>query len=203
MKVDHKRDVASYTARRGEFSVIEVPPLSYLMIDGHGDPNTGGDYRQAIETIYPLAYKLKFLSKIELGRDYAVMPLEALWWAEDMDSFTHARDKSRWSWTLLNLVPDWITQEHLSIARERVLASGGAPLLDAVRLAGLDEGLCVQTLHVGSYDEEAPTLRTLHEEFIPENGLRMTGLHHEVYLSDARRTAPEKLRTILRQPVSR
>lgn len=203
MKVDHKREIPSYTARRNVFSIIEVPPLQYLMIDGHGDPNAAGPYQDAIETIYPVAYALKFFSKRELERDYTVMPLEALWWAEDMASFTDARDKSRWSWTLLNLVPEWITTEHLDAARARVEASGGAPSLGALRLATLDEGLCVQTLHVGSYDDEAPTLDALHNEFIPTNGLRMTGLHHEVYLSDARRTAPDRLRTILRQPVER
>ncbi|MGK9149328.1 GyrI-like domain-containing protein [Plantibacter flavus] len=200
-KADHKRDVASYRARRGVFSIIEVPPVQYLMIDGHGDPNTADAYREAIETIYPLAYKLKFLSKTALGRDYTVMPLEALWWAEDMATFTDARDKSAWSWTLLNLVPDWLTEEHVAEARSRVEAAGGAPVLDAVRLERLEEGLCVQTLHVGSYDDEGPVLDTMHHEFIPTNGLRMTGRHHEVYLSDARRTAPDKLRTILRQPV--
>lgn len=203
MKADLKREIPSYGARRGAFSVVEVPPLQYLMIDGHGDPNTADAYRDAIATIYPLAYKLKFASKTELDRDYTVMPLEALWWAEDMASFTDARDKAQWSWTLLNLVPDWLTAEHVEVARSRVEAAGGGPSLAALRFERLDEGLCVQTLHVGSYDDEAPTLARLHDEFIPKNDLRMTGRHHEVYLSDPRRTAPDKLRTILRQPVER
>jgi len=203
MKADLKRDVPGYGARSGVFSVIEVPPLQYLMIDGHGDPNTADAYRDAISTIYPLAYKLKFASKTELDRDYTVMPLEALWWADDMASFTDARDKTRWSWTLLNLVPDWLTEEHVAAARARVEAAGGAPALGAVRFERLREGLCVQTLHVGPYDAEGPVLDAMHNEVIPSNGLRMIGRHHEVYLSDARRTAPEKLRTILRQPVER
>ncbi|HXH33737.1 MAG TPA: GyrI-like domain-containing protein [Plantibacter sp.] len=203
MKTDHKREIASYSARRGELSLVDVPSLHYLAIDGHGDPNTAQAYADAIATVYPVAYKLKFLSKTELDRDYTVMPLEALWWSDDMSSFTDARDKTQWSWTLLNLVPDWLTAEHVEVAQSRVEAAGGGPSLAALRLVRLDEGLCVQTLHVGSYDDEAPTLARLHDEFIPKNDLRMTGHHHEVYLSDPRRTAPDKLRTILRQPVER
>lgn len=203
MKVDLKKEIETYAARHGTFSVVTVPPLKFLMIDGHGDPNTATDYAAALTTIFPLAYTLKFLSKNELARDYTVMPLEALWWAEDMDDFTRSRDKSRWDWTLMNLVPDWLTHEHLDAARRTVenKGKGDASVLDAIRLERLDEGRCVQTLHVGSYDDEAPVLEAMHEEFIPAQGLRMTGKHHEIYLSDPRRTAPERLRTILRQPV--
>lgn len=203
MKTDLKKELESYAARRGRFDTITVPPLRYLMIDGHGDPNTSAAYRDAIQTIYPVAYAVKFLSKRSLDRDYTVMPLEALWWADDMEAFTSARDKSQWDWTALNLLPDWITDEHLAEARETVARKGGVPLLDALRAETLDEGLCVQTLHVGSYDDEAPVLAELHERVIPEAGLRMVGRHHEVYLGDPRRTAPERLRTILRQPVAR
>ncbi len=198
-KVDHKREIPSYAARRGRFDVITVPPLQYVMIDGRGDPNTSESYRAALETLVPVSYKLKFLSKRELGRDYTVMPFEALWWADDMESFTSARDKSQWSWTAMIMVPAWLGQEHVDAALE---AAGDIPSAELVRLEELDEGLCVQTLHVGSYDEEAPTLAAMHDEFIPANGLTVTGRHHEIYLSDARRTAPEKLRTILRQPVT-
>lgn len=203
MKIDLKKELGLYAPRRGRFELVTVPPLRYLMIDGHGDPNTSEQYRDALQTIFPLAYALKFLSKRELDRDYTVMPLEALWWAEDMASFTTARDKSQWDWTALNLIPDWITDDHVEQARAAVRSRGGAPVLDALRAETLDEGLCVQTLHVGSYDDEAPVLAELHDVFIPESGLTMTGRHHEIYLSDARRTAPEKLRTILRQPVTR
>jgi len=164
--------------------------LHYLAVDGAGDPNTAPQYRAAVEAIFPVAYRVKFFSKRELGRDYVVMPLEALWWAADMAVFTTAREKSRWSWTLLNLVPDWISAEHL--------AEVGHP---GVRLERLAEGRCVQTLHVGPYDEEGPVLTALHEEFLPAQGFTMTGHHHEIYLGDARRTAPARLRTILRQPV--
>lgn len=194
-KVDLKKSLDSYQARRGQFRVLDVPDLQYLMVDGHGDPNSSPDFDRAVEALYPVAYTLKFASRRELGRDYVVPPLEGLWWAEDMESFTAARDKSRWDWTLMILVPDWLDETMVAAAIEKVGAA-------EVRLETLSEGRCVQTLHVGSFDDEADVLARLHDEFIPGNGLRMVGTHHEVYLSDRRRVAPEKLRTILRQPVA-
>ena len=195
-KIDLKKEIPAYRARRGSFDIVDVPPLRYLMIDGHGDPN-GPEYADAISTIFPVAYRLKFMSKKELDRDYAVMPLEALWWSEDMAAFTSDRDKSRWDWTALNLVPDWITDDQIDRARSAM----AAPALDKLRIATLEEGRCVQTLHLGSFDDEGPVLQAMHDDVIPSRGLRMTGKHHEIYLSDSRRTDPAKLRTILRQPV--
>ncbi len=200
---DLKKELPAYAARRGRFDVVEVPPLDFLMVDGHGDPNTAQRYADAVTSLYPLAYKLKFLLREELGVDHVVMPLEALWWSDDMASFTTARDKSRWSWTLMIAVPDAVTAEHLDAARRAAARGTHGPLLDEVRLERFDEELCVQTLHVGPYDAEGPVLAEMHERVIPEQGLRMTGRHHEIYLGDARRTAPERLRTILRQPVAR
>lgn len=199
MKVDLKREIPTYAARRGRFDLVEVPPMQYLMLDGRGDPNTATDYRDAVASLYPLAYRLKFLSKHERERDYVVPPLEALWWADDMASFTSRRDKARWHWTLMILVPDWLTGHDVDEARTGL----AAPQLDAVRLDALDEGWCVQTLHVGPYDDEGPVLQHLHDREITARGLRMVGCHHEVYLSDSRRTEPSRLRTILRQPVVR
>lgn len=200
-KVDLRREIASYTAPRGRFEVVTVPAQQYLMIDGHGDPNTASAYREALETLYPMAFGLKFHSARVLGRDHTVMPLEGLWWADAMDSFTQARDKSRWSWTLMILVPAWIDEAAYETVRAGVAAKGNAPALDLLRRAELDEGLVVQTLHIGPYDDEGPVLARMHHEFIPQRGLTMSGRHHEIYLGDPRRTAPERLRTILRQPV--
>jgi hypothetical protein len=197
-KVDLKKELPTYRARQGVFDIVDVPPLRYLMIDGAGDPNTADSYRAALETLYPVAYKLKFRSKRELDRDYVVPPLEALWWAPDMAAFTTARDKSQWEWTVLILVPEWIPDALVDRARRD---AADAPLIARLRVERLDEGRCVQTLHVGSYDDEAPVLARMHDEFIPGESLRMTGRHHEIYLSDARRTPPAKLKTILRQPV--
>ncbi|MEV3960875.1 GyrI-like domain-containing protein [Nocardia sp. NPDC050193] len=201
-KIDFKKEIAAYRARQGRFEVVDVPDLQYLMIDGHGDPNTDPDFAHATEALYPLAYALKFAGKRELGRDYVVMPLEGLWWADDMEAFTAARDKSRWHWTLMIMVPDWMEPGLFAAAVERVAAKNRPARLLDVRLAGLSEGRCVQTLHIGSYDDETEVLARMHHEFMPDNGFRMVGRHHEIYLGDARRVAPEKLRTILRQPVA-
>jgi len=201
-KVDFTRTLDGYRAKRGEFRLLELPEMRYLMLDGHGDPNTSAAFADALEALYPLAYALKFMSKRELGRDYVVPPLEGLWWAEDMAAFTAARDKSLWDWTLMLLVPEWIDDSAFAAVRDQVRAKRRPPRLDEVRIAVLAEGACVQTLHLGSYDDEAGVLEELHERVIPERGLRMTGRHHEIYLSDARRVPPEKRRTILRQPVA-
>lgn len=206
--IDPKKTLDSYRAKRGEFRVLEVPPLQYLMIDGAGDPNTSPVYAEAVSALFPVAYTLKFSSRAELGIDTVVMPLEGLWHAEDMASFTSRRDKSAWQWTLLLMVGDHVTPDLFARAVDAVEAKSAKkreplPALRSVRLETLQEGLCVQTLHIGPFDDEAPVLEELHDRFIPDNGLRMTGRHHEVYLSDIRRTDPAKLRTILRQPVAR
>lgn len=190
-----------YRARRGQVRTLHVPDMRYLMIDGHGDPNTSPAFTEAVQALYPVAYKLKFASKRDLGRDYVVPPLEGLWWAEDMAAFTAARDKSRWDWTLMLMVPDWIDPALVTAAVEQAGAGNRPARLGDVRLETLSEGLCVQTLHVGSFDDEADVLAKLHHEVIPGRGLRMTGRHHEIYLSDFRRVAPDRQRTILRQPV--
>lgn len=201
-KIDLKKTVPGYAAQPGLFDVRELAPQQYLMIDGVGDPNTATEYADALATLYPAAYALKFFSKRALGRDYTVPPLEALWWADDMKTFTTARDKAAWRWTMMLLVPEWLGDEHASDAASAA-AGRGAPLAARLRLETLAEGLIVQTLHVGPYDDEGPVLTEMHERVIPAHSLRMTGRHHEIYLSDPRRTAPGKLRTILRQPVTR
>ena len=201
-KVDFKKTLAAYQAQRGSFRIVDVPDMQYLMIEGHGDPNRSPAFTEAIEALYPVAYKLKFASKLELGRDYVVPPLEGLWWADDMSSFTGARDKERWDWTLMLMVPQWIDQTMVTTAVAQAAVKNGRACVDGIRLEALSEGRCVQTLHHGSFDEEAAVLAQMHDEFIPCQGLRMVGKHHEIYLSDFRRVAPDKQRTILRQPVA-
>ncbi|MGC4747336.1 GyrI-like domain-containing protein [Micromonospora sp. DT201] len=201
-KIDFRRTLDAYQAHRGQFRMVDVPDLQYLMVDGHGDPNTSPAFTEAIEALYPVAYKLKFASKRTLMRDYVVPPLEGLWWAEDMASFTTARDKSQWDWTLMLMVPVWIDQTMFAAAVEQTGAKHRPARLDDVRLQTLTEGRCVQTLHVGSFDEEADVLARLHQEFIPGHCLRMAGTHHEIYLSDFRKVAPDRRRTILRQPIT-
>lgn len=200
-KIDFKKTLDAYHAKRGRFRIIDVPDMQYLKIDGRGDPNTSPAFAEAVGALYPVAYRLKFASKRDLGSDYVVPPLEGLWWAEDMDAFTTARDKSRWDWTIMLMVPDWIDGAMFATAAEHAGAKDPPARLDDIRLEKLSEGRCVQTLHVGSFDDEAEVLTRLHHEFIPDNGLRMIGKHHEIYLSDFRRVAPDKQRTILRQPI--
>ncbi|WP_313813481.1 GyrI-like domain-containing protein [Glutamicibacter sp.] len=183
-----------------KFEIVDMPAAKYLMIDGHGDPNTDPIYERALQTLYPVAYKIKFASK-ESGRDYVVPPLEGLWWAEDMDSFTRSRDKSKWLWTMLLAVPEWITEVDVAQAVELANRSGKFSEPQLLRLDSLDEGLCVQVLHHGSYDDEASVLAQMHQ-YIDEQGLQLSSKHHEIYLSDPRRVQPENLRTILRQPVT-
>jgi len=199
-KVDLKR-LDAYRAKQGELRIVDVPELQYLALDGHGDPD-GAAFAEALEALYPLAYALKLASKREQDRDYVVMPLEGLWWADDMAAFTTARDRASWHWTLLMLVPDWIDRGAFDAAVAAVLTKRAPARLGDIRLEPLAEGRCVQTLHVGAFDDEGPVLARMHDEFIPEAGLRMTGRHHEIYLSDARRVEPAKRRTILRQPVA-
>ncbi|MDI9896423.1 GyrI-like domain-containing protein [Rhodococcus sp. IEGM 1381] len=203
MKIDFKKTLDAYSARRNVFRSLVVPPLSYLMIDGHGDPNTAPEYADALAALYPVAYALKFASKENLDRDYVVPPLEALWWADDMASFTTDRNKAEWNWTVMIMVPNWIDRAMFEAVVASAGAKGKSEASTSVRLETLDEGLCVQTLHIGSYDDETPVLAELHDRYIPDSGLTMTGRHHEIYLSDPRRVEPAKLRTVLRQPVVR
>jgi len=202
-KIDFKTEYKSlYHANAKEFALIDVPPLSYLMVDGEGDPNVAPAYAAAVEALYALSWTLKFMSKAAFGRDYGVGPLEGLWRAKDMSAFARG-DKAAWSWTMMIVQPDWITPEHVRAAMGEVLMKKGLPGLEKARLATLGEGLCAQILHVGPYDDEGPVLRWLHGEWLPAQGLASDGDHHEIYLSDPRKTPPEKLRTILRQPVRR
>lgn len=198
-KVDLKREQRElYAPPRDEFVEVEVPPLTFLQIDGHGAPH-GPAYTRAVEALYALSYPVKFASKAA-GRDYVVCPLEGIWWAERRAAFVE-RAKDEWSWTMMIRQPDWITAADVDAVRDRARAKAAA--VDEVRLAVFDEGLSVQTLHLGSFDDEAPTIARLHGEYLPEHGLVENGEHHEIYFSDPRSTAPEKLRTVLRQPVRR
>ena len=203
-KIDFKKELKHlYQPSTKEFAVVDVPPMNFLMIDGHGDPNTAQEYQDALEALYAVAYKLKFMSKKEQGMDYVVPPLEGLWWAEDMEAFTTGRDKSAWDWTMMIMQPEWVTQEMLEEALRQVGKKKKPLALPKLRLEAYQEGLSVQIMHIGSYDDEAPTLDRMHHEFIPANGYEMAGKHHEIYLSDPRRVAPEKMRIVLRQPIKR
>jgi hypothetical protein len=198
-KLDLKKDrKALFTAPRGEFAAVTVPRVLYLMTDGHGDPNASPEYPRAVEALYSTAYALKFACKAQ-GRDFVVAPLEGLWSAADPSSFV-ARRKDEWDWTMLIMVPDFVDRAAFESARDRAQAKRGE-LPESLRLEALEEGLSLQALHIGSYDEEGPLLDRLHSEIMPAGGYDFAGPHHEIYLGDPRKTEPAKLKTILRQPV--
>jgi len=200
-KVDFKKEWKHlYRPSKKEFQIVKVPDLNFLKVDGHGDPNTADEYSDALEALYAVSYRVKFLSKA-LDRDYVVPPLEGLWWAEDMDSFTSARDKSQWDWTMMIMTPEWITHALVEQAVSDISNKKPLPSLEKLRWESYNEGLSVQILHLGSYDDEGPVLKALHEVWIPEHGYQPNGLHHEIYLSDPRRVEPAKLKTVLRQPI--
>ncbi|MFB2581392.1 GyrI-like domain-containing protein [Herbiconiux sp. P15] len=190
-----------YAPRAKGFVLVDVPELQYIAVDGHGDPNTSSDYADAVEALFSVAYAVKFASRNDLGRDFVVGPLEGLWWADDMSTF-RSRDKDEWDWTMLISQPDWISGDMVASAVEKVSAKKDVRALGLLRLVTLAEGLSVQALHIGSYDDETPLLDDLHDRYLPAHDLTFNGDHHEIYLSDARRTEPAKLRTVIRQPVA-
>lgn len=201
-KTDFKKTMKALygpSAKQG-FHLVDVPPMRFLMIDGAGDPNIAAEYRDAIETLYPVAYAIKSASKAELGRDYVVPPLEGLWWADDMKTFL-TRQKGKWKWTMMLMVPEWVGPKMIDAAIAKVGGKKAPKALGRLCVEVLEEGRAVQVLHVGSYDDEGPVLEKMHREFISAQGLTMVGRHHEIYLSNPRKVAAGKLRTVLRQPV--
>ena len=189
-----------YSAKSDAPVVVDVPARPFLMIDGAGDPNTSPEYLDAIEALYPLAYGLRAAVRRATGDAYTVMPLEGLWWTDDMDDFDPA-DKSNWLWTAMICLPDAVTEAMIddvlpAVTERKDLKSG-----DKARVETFAEGEAVQVLHLGSYSEEAPTISALHE-FIADNGYSRRGRHHEIYLSDPRKIDTAKLRTIIRQPIT-
>ncbi len=199
-KADFKKTLKHLYNPPKQFKTVDVPEMQFLMADGHGDPNVAQEYKDVIEALYAVAYKMKFISKKVLEQDYTVPPLEGLWWAEDMETYL-TREKSNWDWTMMIMTPDWITEEIFDDAVTQVRQAKNPSALKRIRLERYHEGLSVQVMHIGSYDDEGPILAKMHSEYIPENGFIENGKHHEIYLSDPRRVAPEKLKTVLRQPV--
>ena len=184
VKVDFKKEMkALYNPPVGKFEIIEVPPLTYFMVNGTGDPNKAAAYKEAVEALYAVSYTLKLMAKKESSRDYIVPPLEGLWWADDMATFI-SREKDKWSWTMMIMVPDFIDKATATRAALAAAKKKDLPALSKVRFEALEEGTVVQTMHIGSYDDEGPVLRKLHAEFLPANGLKERGKHHEIYLGD-------------------
>jgi hypothetical protein len=189
-----------YSPSPKEVAVVDVPDLPVLMVDGAGNPNTTPAYVEAIEALYSVAYTLKFLLKRgPTDLDYAVMPLEGLWWSDDMAAFP-LYDKDTWRWTMMIVQPEVITEKLFQQAAAQAGQKKKLPALPRLRLERFHEGCAAQILHYGPYAAEAPTIERLHR-FIQEHSYTRRGKHHEIYLSDPRRAAPEKLKTIIRQPI--
>ena len=201
-RIDFKKTLAQlYNPKNTqEWELVDVPEMNFLMIEGEGNPNTAKSFTEAIEALYSTSYTLKFMSKRSLGKDYGVSVLEGLWYADDMGVF-EAANKEAYKWTLMIMQPEWITQEMVDEARTQVNAKKQLAALPLITFQPYREGISLQLLHVGSFDDEAPKLNELHHEYMPAHQYEFHGHHHEIYLSDMRRTAPEKLRTILRQPI--
>lgn len=200
-KVDLKKQLKHlYDPSAKEISVVDVPEMNFLMIDGEGDPNISQEYREAVETLYAISYTLKFmLKKGEVAIDYPVMALEGLWWTDDMTKFS-PENKAIWKWTMMIMQPEFITEEMVEEAKGQVeKKKGPLPALPRMRFESFHEGPSAQITYFGPYSGEGPTIRRLHE-FIAELGHERRGKHHEIYLNDPRRTAPEKLKTVIRQP---
>jgi hypothetical protein len=200
VKVDLKRELKHlYQASAKEPVIVEVPAFNFLMLDGTGDPNGSPQFQEATEVLFRVAYSLKFRVKKEQGVDYGVLPLEGLWYADDMVDFQADRNKEAWKWTLMILQPEFVSSSQVRLALEEVAAKKNLAALDRLKFLRYREGLAAQVLHLGPYGEEGPALSRLHA-FIRAKGGELRGKHHEIYLSDPRRSAPERLKTILRQP---
>jgi hypothetical protein len=183
------------------FSLVEVPPLFFAMIDGRGDPNKSPDFQEAIEALYSISYTLKFMAKKSLGQDYTVMPLEALWWTTAEGTLDMSR-KTDWYWTAMLLQPDFTVGAPFDAALEQARSKKDLPAFSRLRLERFSEGLSAQILYIGPYADEEPTIKRMHE-FIEKEGYEPAGKHHEIYLGDPRRTAPQRLKTVIRVPVRR
>jgi hypothetical protein len=200
-KLDLKKTLKPYYNAKSTPTFIDVPAMNFLMVDGKGNPNTAPEYADAVQTLYSVAYTLKFKVKKEMAIDYPVMALEGLWWTEDMNLFS-ADKKDDWLWTMMISTPDFITIELLEAAKTEAGRKKSLAALPRLRLECFAEGLSAQLMHIGPYSAEAPNIQRLHD-FIHENGYSFGGKaqkHHEIYLSEPRKSAPEKMKTIIRQP---
>ena len=200
-----KRDLKNefpklYKASAKKMELVTVPRLNFLMCDGHGDPNNSQLFTEIVEALFSLSYTIKFMVRnSDLEVDYGVLPLEGIWWTDDMNNFSQD-NKEIWKWTLMVMQPEIVTNEIIEKAKEQLKKKKDLPALNKVRFESCNEGLCAQVLYVGPYSQEGPTIMKLHA-FIKDQGFQLAGRHREIYLSDMRRTAPEKLKTIIRQPV--
>jgi hypothetical protein len=200
VKIDLKKTLKHlYNPSVQAVSVVDVPPMNFLLVDGEGNPNTSQAYAEAVEALYSLAYALKFKIKKECEIDYLVMPLEGLWWADDMATFI-SRQKDAWQWTMMIMQPEYVTAELFQTVLTTVVKKKSLPALNRIRFEAYHEGMATQMMYIGSYDAEGPTIARLHDHIV-QSGYARHGKHHEIYLGDPHKTTPEKLKTVIRQPM--
>jgi hypothetical protein len=199
-KVDLKKELKHlYQPSAKEVLQVDVPTMNYLMVEGEGDPNTSKAYSDAVEVLFMVSYAVKFMvKKGAVVIDYGVMPLEGLWWADDMSRFI-TTDKSNWKWAMMIMQPSFVTPEIIDSAIADVKKKKNPMAISKLRLESFSEGRCAQILHIGPFSEEGPTIEKVHQ-FIDSRS-RLTGKHHEIYLSDIRKADPSKWKTIIRQPM--
>jgi hypothetical protein len=199
-KIDFKKELKHlYNPSAKEVTAVDVPALNFLMIDGEGDPNTSPQYKAAVEALFSVSYALKFMIKKEKGVDYGVMPLEGLWWVDDMTKFSAER-KDEWKWRSMIMQPKYVTADYVNVAIDNTRKKKNLPALSRLRFESFHEGAAAQIMHIGPYSAEGPNIAKMHA-FIHSSGHTLSGKHHEIYLNDTRKTAPAKLKTILRQPM--
>lgn len=198
-KIDLKKELKHlYQPSAKEVARVDVPAMNFLMIDGEGDPNTARSYQEAVEALFSVAYAIKFKVKKTLAIDYGVLPLEGLWWADDMAKFS-VDDKSGWKWTMMIMQPEFVSAALVRDTIFEVKKKKDLPALGKLRFEPFSEGKAAQILHIGPFTAEGPTVARVHA-FIAVNG-KLSGKHHEIYLSDIRKADPAKWKTVIRQPL--
>jgi hypothetical protein len=200
-KRDLKKELRHlYSPSVKEMAQVDVSTMNFLMIDGEGDPNRSPAYTEALETLFAASYALKFaIKKGPLAVDYGVLPLEGLWWADDMSAFA-GKDRSGWKWTMMIMQPDFIGKDLVDMILAGLAKKKKLAALQRIRFEPFAEGLCAQIMYVGPFTGEAPTIEKLHR-FIEGSGHRRHGRHHEIYLTDIRKADPTKWKTVIRQPM--
>lgn len=199
-KIDYKKELKEfYKPPKNRVVFVDVPLMNYIMVDGKGNPNNSKEFQEAMETLFPVAYGIKFRIKKEQGVDFGVMPPEGLWWSDNMDDLLNG-NKDNWQWTVMIMQPDVVSEEIYHEVVKEVTEKKSLAMIDKIRFEAYDEGLSAQIMHVGSYDSEHENIMKIHNA-IKEGGYELRGKHHEIYLKDFRRTKPENLLTVVRQPM--
>lgn len=198
-KIDLKKEFKQlYNPSAKEVSVVDVPAMNFLMIDGEGAPSSQ-QYMQSIEALFTVSYTLKFMVKKAQGVDYAVMPLEGLWWMDNMAEFSTQR-KDEWKWTSMIMQPEYVKEGDVKAAIEQARKKKDLPAIDKIRFENFKEGLSAQIFYVGPYADEGPTVTKIHD-YIHKSGHELSGKHHEIYLNNAAKVPSEKWKTVIRQPM--